>query len=486
MSDTREPVSAMQEQATAAWIGHLNQVRLDALLERLAKQDVNLSDALTHIDEALKKIDLEVVATNRGGTKGMHGFIAEVAEVGVGNARARVVGAEAVYEWVNDNGPVDLLRGGQAIQQKFVAAGGRLGLGAIAEHLERYPSFVADGGRYQIPADHYEVIRTLHAMPREEAGKLVSGAADGPSFRDWKRVHAFFATNELDIDALEASTLDYKDVQRGAYGASLEAEEDSLRRTDRELRDRARAESGPSLREGAQATLVAAAIEGGSAFVLAVIAKRREGTKLAEFTADDWKEISGRSGLAAAKGGVRGAGVYAITNTIPTSAAVASSIVTAAISVAEQAHKLRSGEITEAQFLENAEYVCLESAVGALSALVGQVLIPVPLLGAVIGTTIGSVMYRAAAASLDRREAELIARFRDEQIRLDAHLAAEHQQLLEQIGVSTARYIEVLDLAFSPDLGVALQGSIALAAHVGVAADQILDTEDKTLSYFVD
>lgn len=68
-----------------------------------------------------------------------YGFIAEIAEVGIGNARNQILGHEAVYQWVNDNGPVDLMRGSVQIQQKFVAAGGRFSLGAIAEHLQKYP-----------------------------------------------------------------------------------------------------------------------------------------------------------------------------------------------------------------------------------------------------------------------------------------------------------------------------------------------------------
>jgi hypothetical protein len=118
VTDARHLAKSNQEQAVAAWIGHLNQLRLDTLLSGLARQGENLRDALSIIDQAVKKIDLEVVTTNRGGTKGMHGFIAEVAEVGIGNAHRRIVGAEPVYQWVNDNGPVDLLREGVAIQQK--------------------------------------------------------------------------------------------------------------------------------------------------------------------------------------------------------------------------------------------------------------------------------------------------------------------------------------------------------------------------------
>ncbi|MDN4641599.1 hypothetical protein QCD70_15205 [Agreia sp. PsM10] len=164
MSESSKLAKSNQEQAVAAWMNHLNQLRLDGLLSAFRQQDVNLRDALGSVDDAIKRIDLEVVATNRGGIKGMHGFIAELAEVGVGNARNQILGENAAYDWVNDNGPVDLVRGGVEIQVKFVAAGGRFGLGAIAEHLQQYPDFVENGGKYQIPGDHFEVIQKLHAM----------------------------------------------------------------------------------------------------------------------------------------------------------------------------------------------------------------------------------------------------------------------------------------------------------------------------------
>jgi len=82
LPDAAKLAGSTQEQAVAALVDHLNQLRLDGLLSALGRQDENLRDALGHVQEAMATIDLEVVARNRGGTKGMHGFIAEVAEVG--------------------------------------------------------------------------------------------------------------------------------------------------------------------------------------------------------------------------------------------------------------------------------------------------------------------------------------------------------------------------------------------------------------------
>lgn len=288
------------------------------------------------------------------------------------------------------------------------------------------------------------------------------------------------------IESLEPSNLDYHEVQKGAYGSTMEAEKDSLRSTDQSRRDHAYQESRPSLQEGARATLAATAIEGGTAFVLAVVEKRREGKNLKEFTREDWAEIAGDTGLGLTRGGVRGLSIYTLTNFTATSAAVASSIVTAAFGIAEQANKLRRGEIDELEFIENAELVSLDAAVSALSSFVGQALIPVPVIGAVIGNTVGTVMYKAVSTSLSKREALLIERYVEEQRVLDVRLAAEYQELVDQLDASMSEYIEVLERAFSPDVRVSLLSSVELALGLGVPSEEILDSEKKVLAYFLD
>lgn len=486
MSDAEWLSKSNQEQAIAAWVNYLNQLRLDALLDALRLQDVNLRDALATVDDAMRTIKVDIVERNRGYLRGMHGFIAEIAEVGVGNARRLIRGEQANYEWVNNNRAEDLLRDGVAIQQKFYAAQGRFGLDAVLAHLAKYPDFLENGGRYQIPRNHFEVIQKLHAMPLQEAGKHLSRSGDGPSFSDWEWVQAFFANGPVSIDSLEASHLDYHEVQRGAYEARLEAEKDTLRSTDQSTRDAAYQASRPTFREGAKAAVAAAVIEGGTTFVFSVSAKRREGKKLKDFNRDDWIDIAGDTGGGVVKGGVRGVSIYALTNFTATSAAVASAVLTAAFRIAEQANRLRRGEIDDLEFIENSELATVEVAVSALSSFVGQALIPIPVLGAVIGNTVGMVMYRAAAVSLSKREAALIEHYLREQRELEAELAVEYQELIEQLERAISDYFRVLERAFSPDVQVAFAGSVEFARDLGVAPDEILDSEEKVAAYFVD
>ena len=475
-----------QEQAAAAWINYLNQLRVDALLRSLATQKDNLDDAIASVNKVLAKIDLEVISTNRGGQKGMHGFIAEIAEVGIGNARELIHGREAAYTWVNDNGPVDLVRAGIDIQQKFSMAGGRFSLAAVEEHLKKYPDYVKHGGRYQIPRDHFATVQRLHLMSPEEAGRLVSRGGEGESFKDWQRINKFFSEGPVGIESLEPSKLDYRDVQMGAYASTLESEKDSLRFTDRSLRDSAYRRSRPKLEEGAKASLIAATLEGGTGFILALTAQRKAGKKFKDFNAQDWTEILIGSGLGAARGSVRGVSVYSLTNFTATSAAVASSIVTATFGIAEQAHRLRNGELSEFEFLENAELVCLEAAVAALSSFIGQALIPVPVIGALIGNTIGTIMYQSASAALSKIEADLINGYLADQIVLDEELAAEYGHLVEELNEGLSTYLAVLERAFSPDLQIALLGSVELARNLSVPTEEILDSKNKTSAYFLD
>ena len=190
-------IKSGQEQAVAAWINHLNQVRLDELFEAWRQQDINLEQAQDSLDEARKLIFEQIIARDRGGLKGMHGFIAEVAEVGVRNARNLVNGMPADTEWINNNGPADLIRNGIQIQQKFVQSGGKLSLNAVEEHLRKYPDFLKDGGKYQIPKDYFEKIQRYLAMTQEEAKLISSDNADGLSYKQWAWVQNFFKSGEI-------------------------------------------------------------------------------------------------------------------------------------------------------------------------------------------------------------------------------------------------------------------------------------------------
>ena len=478
-------VKTGQEQAVAAWIDYLNQVRFTDLISALNRQNGNLQDALDSLRSTMDTIKDNVVEVGRGGEKGMHGFIAEVAEVGIGNARKAIHGEDRIYDWVNDNGPHDIQIGDTLYQMKFVQGGGSFSLSAIAAHLEKYPDYLEQGHKYIIPQDFYEKVQRLLNLDEAQASKLTN-FGEGLTRRDWQKVHNFFEQNKISIDDIEPSQLNYDEVQQASIAQTMDREEASIRQENEQLRNKAYEESKPTLGQAVQATAASAGIEGGMAFAMAISKKIREGKRLADLTSDDWSEVARASGSGTAKGGIRGASIYALTNFTATPGAVASSICTASFGIAEQAHKFRNQEIDEFELIRSSEIVCLDAAVSALSSAIGQAIIPIPVLGAVIGNTVGAVIYQTVKDNLSDYEQKVLAKYTEQQGLLAAELDSEHKLLLEQIRTEMTEYIILLESAFHPDPSLALDGSIKLAAALGIPQSEILDTSEKIDAFFLD
>ncbi len=477
--DVAQIVKSTQEQGFAAWVDYLNQLRLNELLAKLATQDINLEQALVELQKM--KLDIaNLILTNRGGEKGLHGYIAEAAEAGIENARNLVKGLEEACKWINDNGPVDLLRDGVEIQQKFKQSGGHFGLEYVKEHLEKYPNFLKNGGKYQIPKDFYQELKQLLAMSQEEAAKESTS-----TYRLWKWVQKFFAESGIAPDDLEPSLLDYDDVKKGTIDKTVQREEEKIKETDQRRRDEAYKASKPTLKQGAQAAAVGAAAEGGMAFCLGIVKKRKQGKRLAEFTAEDWQEVGIDTARGTAQGGIRGGAIYAMTNFTATPAAVANALVTASFGVAAQAYQLQQGNITQEDFIVNSEVLCLDVSVSAVASLLGQTLIPVPVLGAIIGNMAGMFMYQIAKDHLSEKEQVLIQNYRESFAALNKMLEERYQQLIAKLKKELAKYTSMLELAFDRDVNIAFDGSIALADYAGVAQDRVLRSKSDIDNYFL-
>ena len=481
---TRKIVKSDQEQAVASWINYLNQVRLERLFKALQAQNINLNQALQTLKSTFSTIKKDIIIRNRGGVKGMHGFIAEVAECGIGNAREELLGRAPVYEWINDNGPTDLVRNGVQIQQKFVNAGNHLSLQAIKQHLSTYPEYINNGGRYQIPQDHYERIKYLLSISKEQANKMPTETGEF-SLKQWREVHSFFENGDVKLSDIEPSALKYESVQSNTIEKTISDERKAIKKTDKAIRDEAYTQSRPTLQEGLKAGAVSAAIEGGVTFGLEIRKKVKSGKSIKDFTADDWSEICKKSGLGTVKGGVRGISIYALTNYTATPAAVANALVTASFGIAQQAYLLKEGKITQEDFLRNSEELCVDVSVSALSSFIGQAVIPVPVVGAVIGNTVGNLIYQTAKESLKKQDKQLIKRYIQEIEALSQSLEAQYKQYVEQINLAMKEYFSILEDAFAIDCVQAFDGSIQLAKYVGVHEDEILKTIEDVDDYIL-
>ena len=352
-------------------------------------------------------------------------------------------------------------------------------------HLNAYPDFLDNGGVYQIPEDHYEKIKWLLSISEKEANKMPTSTGDF-SLKQWREVHEFFKNGDIPLDKVEPSKLKYSEVQKDTYEQIFSKEKGSLRKRNQEKKEQAYNKSKPTLSEEAKATAAAAAIEGAMALCLGIAEKRKSGKKFNAFDEDDWKEIAATTGKRTLKGGIRGASIYTLTNFTATPAAVASAMVTATFGIAEQAYQLKQGNVDEQRFIENSEMLCLDASVSALSSFAGQVLIPVPVLGAVIGNTVGTMMYQIAKDNLSSREQKIFEEYAEAVRKVDVSLQDQYQEFVDEIGKDTKSFMELLDKAFAPDIRVAFEGSIDLAKSCGVPVDEILDSKEKLESFFMD
>ena len=491
-------IKSNQEQTTSAIIEYLKQIRLAELVKALYKENSNLEQALDSINVALEDCHI-LIDSNRGG-EAVHGFIAEAAQRGVGNAWEQIKGNPAIYEWVNNNGELDLLRNGvEGLQLKFYN-GPKATLIALKEFLEKYPSFLEDGGKYQIPKDYYEKIVKLYNATADEAKQFTNNSE--LTRREWEFVKNYFEKGNIKLNDIEPSELTYAQVQKNAIDTTLSEAKKELREESFERKKELIRDDKPTPADAMKAGLIGASLEGGTTLFLE-IKKKLKNKKLKDFNSDDWNEILKDASISTAKGGVRGVVVQLISNksNLPddvaalidpkyypkstTPASIANAIVTASFGMAEQAHLFRQNKLSETDFIINSEIVCLEASISALSSLIGQTIIPIPVLGAIVGNTVGNIMYKVAKDNFDEKEQELALKYAKEQEELDKELSEKYQNVISLLNENMNRYLIIIENSFNPDIKLSFEGSINLAKYLGVPTEEILDTKEKIDDYFL-
>lgn len=476
--DNERIIKSSQDQAFASWVSWLNLLRFNELSERLAEQDVNFEAAMTELRKLTEFISDPAHILGSEFTK--HGEIAEHVQVRFSNADELVAGLAPThtFDGVARTAMEDYIRNGHMVQSKFYM-GPSGTLTAIGVHLEMYPDFVKKGGVYDIPkGQHGELIR-VYENGLNGASETLSDQKLFEAIREWEQ------SNDLSFpDVVKPSVVDYDEVQIDSVGRTVEAKKADVADKDKTLRDAVRAESAPSVAEGAKVAAVSALFESGFAFASAVHKKRASGKSVSDFDASDWVEVGMESGVGALKGGLRGASVYALTNLVAMPAPVATSLFTATLGVSSQAIRLARGESTAKEFAENSEDLCLGVAVSALSSIIGEVLIPVPVLGAVIGNMAGMYACEIGKAYLGKAEQAILESYFEEAEARRALLAIEYAGVIEEIESRAAKFDCLIAMSFDEDVNARFAASVEMARLVGVEEPDILVNEDDAFDYF--
>ena len=133
----------------------------------------------------------------------------------------------------------------------------------------------------------------------------------------------------------------------------------------------------------------------------------------------------------------------------------------------------------------NSEILCLDTSVSALSSFIGQALIPVPVLGAVIGNTVGTLLYQVAKDNLSKKEQRIIEGYLKYLAELEIELDRKYRKYIDELNAGIRVYYGMLERAFSPNYDEALQGSVSLAVSLGVPNEELLKNISEVDDYFL-
>ncbi|EIC5074550.1 hypothetical protein MW374_004297 [Vibrio parahaemolyticus] len=465
--------SAVTDQVSGAFVDNINQIRLFEKGVELDKAQAAFNLAQTQVDKVRDFI------SNPGGILGSeatkHGEIAEQVEVGIRNAKAALAGISADdlpadIDSVARTGAADYLLNDTEVQSKFIN-GANNNLKHVLDHMEKYPDFGRDGSFYHIPKDTHELI-----------GKIMSGEnVDGLSQRSIDAIKAKVAeieelTGQPFNSVVQPGISDYAEVQRGAIDDTLNKHEEELRKESERQKDQIEKDHGPSLNEMGKAALIGGAVGGAVAFASTAYAKYKSGKSIfaGDFDREDWKEVGLDTTKGAAIGTVSSAAIYGLTNYASMAAPFASAVVSATKGVSVLTKQYMNGEISFDEYMNLGLVVCSESAMVGIFTAAGQTLIPVPVLGAVIGSIAGKLFVDMAGSGNSKLANELKIMMSEFTKKLDAI----SRQALERINKEFDELGDLTTAAFDPKNN-RLDSSVKLARAYGVSESLIIKSSSE-------
>lgn len=419
-----------------------------------------------------------------GSPKTKHGEIAEVIEVHIRNARSLLESKppQATFDGVGRTAPADYLINGTEVQSKFWHGYNRGSLDGIIEHMEKYSNFGRDGSYYHVPKDQYEIfIKIIN-------GDNVEGLADKTIKNVLGRIQTIENNSGRNFtEVVKPSISEYGEVQKGVVFQTVDGYEEELTIRNDEINQGIRQKAdeekqysiethqpsiGEALKVGASGAVIAGTFQVG----LCVYKKHKEGKKLIEYNTEDWKDIGIDFSKGATQGGISGIAIYGITNYTNMAAPMASAFVSTAWGVAELGKKYKSGDISKDEFFEQGQILCFDSAAVALGATIGQTIIPIPIVGALIGTFASKNLlsiWKNVLGEETRELKKILDREYDEAL---YNIEIKNKIVIQQILAEYDQLGQITNMAFCFESNsiFRLNASVSLALEYKVKKDKIL------------
>lgn len=467
-------LSIVADQVNSAMVGNHNTARLLLQTEDCARQDRAYALATAQVDKVRDFISKPENILGNDLTK--HGEIAEQMEVGIRNARQAMewqaeteLDFRATFDGVGRTAPEDYLIDGEQVQSKFIN-GEKNTVNHVLGHMDKYRSFQEDG-YYHVPKDQYDNmfrIRNGEAVPELSLRKQESirRAIEEIEQRSGKPFD----------EVVKPALHDYGEVQRGVAERTLDGHEQDIEDADRTKRSEIEQAHAPSLKEGLQVTAKAAAFAGAATLGVGLYRKYRQGKNVfrGELNGEDWRELGVATAKGAALGGVAAGSVYLLTNYAGMAAPYAGAVASALRGVGALAVQFGNGQIGFDEFCELGMLLCSESAATAIASVLGQAAIPIPLLGAAIGSIAGKLLMEGAKSLSGRIDAKLKAdmmAFRQRLSEVERRALDRINRELDTLGALTIE-------AFKPQNNIALLHlSVQLSEAYGVEDSKIIRSQ---------
>ena len=249
---------------------------------------------------------------------------------------------------------------------------------------------------------------------------------------------------------------------------------------DAELRRQAQVDHGPSLSGAATAAAMGGVAGAGVGIAQAVWVQYRKGKNpfRGDFDAGDWKDVGLRATEGGAVGAVAGGSVYLLTNATDLAAPFAGSLVSGLMGIGDLIGRYQTGKIDGDEFIDLSVMVAAESAIVGIAAATGQTLIPVPMLGAFIGSVAGRFVASAVRECFEEDESALVARLEEYVAESIARLDDSLRQAVAKLDAYCGRLGDLTKLAFDQGVNVELRlrASIEIAEVLGVPDKDIVRT----------
>ncbi|MBR8643827.1 hypothetical protein KEH51_00850 [[Brevibacterium] frigoritolerans] len=109
---------------------------------------------------------------------------------------------------------------------------------------------------------------------------------------------------------------------------------------------------------------------------------------------------------------------------------------------------LNKNQISMDEFVTQGQILCIESGIAATGGAIGQMLIPIPVLGSIIGTVTANFVWDLQKDKLGAREQELKEMLDTYTKSILAKVDKAYQDIISKINATYARYNSLIDAAF--------------------------------------